>query len=133
MILTTGLKKCEWFSLTFVFLSTHSSHERVGLFRFCFFLGGSSKAPSSVLSSAGEAEKVPSVVAGDMAVYTCKAGDMGITWPSIVRVQAAELGINVVGENWLMGINVVLREYLREQNEIDASVLRGIGIWDLNQ
>lgn len=28
--------------LTLVFRSTHSSQDKVGLFRFCFFLGGSS-------------------------------------------------------------------------------------------
>ncbi len=56
---------------TFVFLSTHSSQLRVGLFRFCFFLGGggSGNAPSSCLnrSIGGDAIKVLSVVAGEIA------------------------------------------------------------------
>ena len=35
-------KMCEN-ERTLVFLSTHSSQDKVGLFLFCFFLGGSSK------------------------------------------------------------------------------------------
>jgi hypothetical protein len=45
---------------TFVFLSTHSSHDRVGLFRFCFFFGGSDMEPSSFLI--GELTNVLGVV-----------------------------------------------------------------------
>jgi hypothetical protein len=39
-ILTTRGARTEWLH-TFVFLSTHSKQDSVGLFRFCFFFGGS--------------------------------------------------------------------------------------------
>jgi hypothetical protein len=61
-----ALCKFDFFLLTFVFLSTHSSQDRVGLFRFCFFFGGFGREPSSVLT--GEVAKVLSVVAGEMDV-----------------------------------------------------------------
>jgi hypothetical protein len=50
-------------SLTLVFLSTHSSHDNVGLLRFCFFFGGPGVDPSSFLM--GDASKEVSVPAGD--------------------------------------------------------------------
>jgi hypothetical protein len=74
------------FTLTFVFLSTHSSHESVGL--FCFFFGGSPDcekdafpiaiaSPTPFLTGTGEPTKVLSVVvvAGDIAEYI--TGDTG--------------------------------------------------------
>lgn len=57
--------------LTFVFLSTHSSHDKVGLLRFCFFFWGCCSCSAAVVPSSsyfmgaaeGEARKVDSVVA----------------------------------------------------------------------
>jgi len=52
--------------LTLVFLSTHSKQDKVGLFRFCFFFGGSCNEPSSFLI--GDPGTLLSVGVGDIAV-----------------------------------------------------------------
>jgi len=52
--------------LTLVFLSTHSKHDKVGLFRFCFFFGGSCNEPSSFLI--GDPKALVSVGVGEIAV-----------------------------------------------------------------
>jgi hypothetical protein len=65
------LTKSEW--LTLVFLSTHSKQDKVGLFRFCFFVGGTCNDPSSFLI--GDPKLVLSVGVGDIAVK--RAGGPG--------------------------------------------------------
>lgn len=75
--------------LTFVLRSTHSTHDKVGLLRFCLFLGGSAVKPSSLCNGlvTGDALKVVSVTAGDVAeayvivpLYT-NAGETGPLGP----------------------------------------------------
>jgi hypothetical protein len=50
--------------LTLVFLSTHSSHDKVGLLRFCFFFEGSNPKPSSCFI--GDPLEVLSVAVGEI-------------------------------------------------------------------
>lgn len=75
--------------LTFVLRSTHSTHDKVGLLRFCLFLGGSAVRPSSLCIGlvTGDALKVVSVTVGEVVeayvivpLYT-NAGETGPIGP----------------------------------------------------
>lgn len=64
------LKDTTILLLTLVFRSTHSSHDNVGLLRFCFFLGGSEVDgdPLPLLKSCDAAKVAGSVgMLGDAA------------------------------------------------------------------
>lgn len=76
--------------LTLVFLSTHSSHDKVGLLRFCFFLRGSAVEPCSFLVGAGEAWKVDSVAVGETDGY--EAGDVWAIWSMLLSDGDTEIG-----------------------------------------
>ncbi|KAH6635451.1 hypothetical protein B0J18DRAFT_47973 [Chaetomium sp. MPI-SDFR-AT-0129] len=64
-LMLVGLSRENWLGRgprnthTFVFLSTHSKHDKVGLFRFCFFLGWSAAAVGEAVLLSRSSGEVP--------------------------------------------------------------------------